>query len=311
MPRPLFRQAPPEVVTALGDALGSPVVAETAAPAGFTPTVASTLTLADGRRTFVKASGDPDRHQGLHTAVACDAALTDRTLAPPVLATVTLADWCAVAWDHLPAGHVEAWAPGDVPAILDLTARLAAGTRPCRLAGAVPFAHDFQGEMVGTARALAGRDMPDPPHVAHLTGIPLWSGLDLHRLATLEEDWVPALSGGDHLHHGDLRRDNLVRGPDGRLRIVDWTHRWTAPGWADLILLGVDLTRGGLDAERILAASVWAAAPAHEVNVLLAGWTGHWFNAAHRPEIPHAPGLRRLQHDQGRACAAWLARRLR
>ena len=108
----------------------------------------------------------------------------------------------------------------------------------------------------------------------------------------------------------DLRRDNLIAGSDGRPRIVDWTHRWTAPGWADLVLLGPDLARDGLAPESGLASSVWAAAPAGDVDVMLAGLIGYWFNAGHRPALSHAPGLRELQRAQGRAAAAWLARRL-
>jgi hypothetical protein len=43
-------------------------------------------------------------------------------------------------------------------------------------------------------------------------------------LAGLESHWSWALAADTALHHGDLRRDNVMRQPDGRLRIVDWTH---------------------------------------------------------------------------------------
>jgi hypothetical protein len=275
--------APEGVVAALGGALGSGVARETATPTGYTPAVASILTLADGRSVFVKASDDPGLHEGLRNAVDCDRALTDRSLAPPVLAALTAGEWRIVAWECLPGGHVRRWSWRDVPAVLDLASRLAADTRPCRVPETEPFAHAFR-DRIGTLQALAGGDVFE---IGHLDGTPLWSGLGPERLAALEADW-PALAGGDHLHHGDVRRDNLAYGADGRLRLLDWTHRWTAPGWADLVLLMPDLIRDGLDAETILAASVWADAPAHEVNVLLAGLTGYWFNAGHRPDLPHA-----------------------
>ncbi|GIF38809.1 aminoglycoside phosphotransferase [Actinoplanes xinjiangensis] len=307
-PRPRLADAPEGIIAALGDALGSGVARETPAPAGWTPTVASIIALVDGRDVFVKASGDPELHEGLRNAVDCDAALTDRSLAPPVLAALTVGGWRIVVWECLPGGHVGRWSRRDVPGVLDLVSRLAAGTHPCRLPETEPFAHAFR-DRIGTLTALAGRTGNPTIEVGHLDATPLWSGLDPLRLAGLEADW-PVLAGGGHLHHGDVRRDNLAYGRDGRLRLLDWTHRWTAPGWADLVLLMPDLVRDGLDPEQILTASVWAGAPTHEVNVLLAGLTGYWFNAGHRPEPPHAAGLRALQRAQGRACASWLARRL-
>ncbi|WP_143133920.1 aminoglycoside phosphotransferase [Actinoplanes philippinensis] len=320
--RPRLLDAPAEVVAALGAALGSAVAREVPAAAGFTPAVASVVALADGREVFVKASDDPGLHEGLRNAVDCDAALTDRSLAPPVLASLACGAWRVVAWARLPGGHVGRWSSRDVPAVLDLAARLAAATRPCRVPGTVPFPHAFAGR-IGTFQALVSGGRPGP-EVDHLAGTPVWSGLDPVRLAALEAGWPLLAEGGHrrhghlhhghlhhgHLHHGDVRRDNLIRGTDGRLRLLDWTHRWTAPGWADLVLLMPDLIRDGLDPEPILAASVWAGAPAHEVNVLLTGLLGYWFNAGHRPDLPHAPGLRALQRAQGSACASWLATRL-
>ena len=58
-----WKELPPEVRSALERRLGSPVVSATTQPKGFSPGLASRLTLADGRRAFVKAvsvAANPD-----------------------------------------------------------------------------------------------------------------------------------------------------------------------------------------------------------------------------------------------------------
>lgn len=56
-------------------------------------------------------------------------------------------------------------------------------------------------------------------------------------------------------------------------------------------------------------ATVWRDAPRGAVDCLLAALAGYWFNACHRSPLPHAPGLRELQRDQGLAALRWLAAR--
>jgi hypothetical protein len=319
MSRPRFLDADPSVISSLEYGLGARIRGEVPAEAGFTRAVASTLTLDDGRLVFVKAGYDPHVHEGLRNAVDCDAALADRTLAPAVTATAGIGDptgtggWMAVAWDHVPGGHVQSWSAADVPAVVDLAARLASGTRADLVTATIPFADAFAA-MTGTFTVLAGATPSGgakPLPVGHLRAVPVWAGLDLDHLTGLEACWVPVLRPGGFLQHGDLRRDNLIAGADGRLRLLDWTHRWTGPGWVDLALLMPDLIRDGVDPETVWNRSVWAPVPDRDVNVLLAGLTGYWFNAGHRPELRQAPGLRVLQRAQGAACAAWLAGRLR
>ena len=68
------------------------------------------------------------------------------------------------------------------------------------------------------------------------------------------------------LQHGDIRRDNVMREPSGRLRLVDWTHRWIAPGWADWVRLVPDIATDGFDAETVFQQSAWAHADEYEAN---------------------------------------------
>ncbi|GEA86524.1 hypothetical protein [Cellulomonas cellasea] len=129
-------------------------------------------------------------------------------------------------------------------------------------------------------------------------------------LAGLESRWLTTLGPGSALHHGDLRRDNVLREPGGRLRVVDWTHLWTSPGWLDLVRLGADVAACGHDPERLLRRSCWADAPGDAVDVVLAGLAGRAWREGHLPELPGVPGLRRMQREQGLHGLRWLEARL-
>jgi hypothetical protein len=103
---------------------------------------------------------------------------------------------------------------------------------PCPISGTSSYAEAFT-PLLGTWQALsrgADRDADASLRVEHLRGLPL--PIRVPVLAELESRWFSALAADTALYHGDLRRDNVIRQLDGRLRIVDWTHLWTAPdGW--------------------------------------------------------------------------------
>jgi hypothetical protein len=163
--------------------------------------------------------------------------------------------------------------------------------------------------LLGTWQALThGADQDGCLRVEHLRGLPL--PVKVPVLAELEAGWLHALAADTALHHGDLRRDNVIRQPDGRLRIVDWTHLWTAPGWMDLVRLAPDVAACGHDPERLLRDSTWQEAPDEQVNVALAGLAGRAWREGLLPEIPGLPGLRRMQRDQGLHLLRWLEARL-
>lgn len=74
----------------------------------------------------------------------------------------------------------------------------------------------------------------------------------------------------------------LLLEPSGRLWLVDWTHRWLAPGWADWVRLAPDVAASGFDPEAVLRHSAWTDADHHGVNVMLAGLAGRCWREGHR-----------------------------
>jgi hypothetical protein len=285
------------------------IILEQPAAAGFTMSVASTMHLAQGGKVFVKA--------GEVEGAAGDAVTTGAELAPilgdlgPELVDHRVVDgWSVAIYDHIPGTAIEHWDDGAVRAMQQLSRRLRDRLDPAPVDRTVPYARAFSPHL-GCWRALEDPGHADRSSVRHVADLGLPYGLDVARLAELEADWLRQLEWGSALQHGDLRADNVVREPRGRLWLVDWTHRWTAPGWADLVRLAPDLmAHGGHDPDAFLGGSAWSDAPSHGVDVMLAGLAGRAWRDGHLPELPTFPGLRRMQREQADATLCWLARRL-
>jgi hypothetical protein len=165
--------------------------------------------------------------------------------------------------------------------------------------------------LLGTWRALIAHDPSAASSVAHVMDRSLPYGLLLHFLAELDAQWFVALGQGQALQHRDIRRDNVVREPSGRLWLVGWTHRWSAPGWADWVRLAPDVAASGFDPETLLRDSAWGDVDQNAVNVMLAGLAGRCWRDGHLPGVPRLPELRPMQLLQGDMTLRWLAQRTR
>jgi hypothetical protein len=300
--RPRLAEAPEAVRDAVARMLGSSICAERPASAGFTWSVASIVVGRGGSRLFVKAAPGGD---GDAVEAGADLAEVVGDLGPRLAGYAAIDDWRVAAYEVIDGEAVTRWTVDDeLPAMLR---RMRAIVEPCPVGGTTPYAEAFV-PLLGTWRALNGGDGPP---VEHLRGRPLPVDVPIAVLAELESRWLPALAADTALHHGDLRRDNVIRQPGGRLRIVDWTHRWTAPGWMDLVRLAPDVAACGHDPENLLRRSPWADAPAADIDVALTGLAGRAWREGLLPEVPQLPGLRHMQREQAQHLLRWLADRSR
>ncbi|WP_308121192.1 aminoglycoside phosphotransferase [Paractinoplanes bogorensis] len=289
--RPRLADAPSAVQTEVEALLGERVVAEHPAGAGFTSSIASVIVGARGRRLFVKAAPDASVRNGVVLAAVGG---------PRLVGSATVGAWEIAAYEVVDGSPVARWEAANLP---PLVAALRDLRRLSPVRGTSRFSEAFV-PLLGTWQALHGVGLRSD--VDHVRGKPLPVDIPLARLAELESRWLPALESGTALHHGDLRRDNFIRRPDGALVIVDWTHLWTAPGWMDVVRLAPDVAACGHDPEWLLR-SVWPDAPADAVNVALAGLAGR---AWREWPLPGPAALRHMQQEQGLNTLRWLAQRL-
>lgn len=299
--------APPSVIEHVGEVLRGSIVREEPAAAGYTASVASVVTSASGAKAFVKAGPNENGYGAAVSAGAGLAAIVG-DLGPPLLSSFETETWSVAVYELVPGEAITEWIDADVDQLADLSQRMQDRMDPSPLLDTEPYALAFA-PLLGTWRALHHGDPPLTSTVEHVRELDLPYGLRVEMLAELESEWFPALEPGTALQHGDIRRDNVIREPSGRLWLVDWTHRWTAPGWSDWVRLAPDVAASGFDPEVLLKKSAWSDIDDHGVNVMLAGLAGRCWRDGHLPDIPGLPQLRPMQLLQGDMTLRWLAER--
>ncbi|MCW2869981.1 aminoglycoside phosphotransferase family protein [Actinacidiphila oryziradicis] len=309
--RMLWAAVPADVRAKAEARLGAPVVEAANQSGGFSPGVAARLRLADGRRAFVKAvspAQNPESPGIYRDEVWISSALPPTAPAPRLLASFDEDGWVVLLFEDV-EGRMpqEPWVPAELDRVLHALAELAESLTPTPVA-APPVAARLEESFRGWRRLVAARN----GGADDLTGLDPWAVLRLDRLADLESGWPEALAGTT-LTHCDLRADNLLLTPDGRVVVVDWPWACVAAPWFDLLgMLPSVAMRGGPDPEEVFTAHPVSkgADPAH-VTCALAALTGMFLDGARQPPPPGLPTLRAFQQAQGDAALAWLKHRLR
>ncbi|MFI0941939.1 aminoglycoside phosphotransferase family protein [Streptomyces sp. NPDC021020] len=308
--RVAWEAVPGGVRAAVEGRLGARVVRAATQSAGFSPGVAARLVLADGRRAFVKAVSEAQNPEspGIHRdEVRIARALPAGVPAPRLLADLDLDGWVVLLFEDI-EGRLPAqpWEPAELELVLDTVGGLAAALTPSPV-DAPPVAEKqdgaFRGWRILAADHAAGTD--------DLAGLDPWAARNLPALAELESGWA-AGAAGDTLAHSDLRADNLLLTPQGRVVIVDWPWACLAAPWYDLLLMLPSVRmQGGPPPEQIFARhEVGAGADPDAVTAVVAAFAGFLLGHARRPAPPGLPTLRAFQAAQGREALVWLRARL-
>lgn len=292
----------------VAELLGSGVVGAQTQPGGFSPGVAARLTLADGRRAFVKAVDElnpesPDIHR---SEARIAAALAENTPAPRLLGSVDADGWVILLFEDIDGWMpAQPWRSDELRRVLDAMTDLAAALSPAPI-DAPPAATRFHGLGHGwrdLAVARAGGDT--------LMDVSPWARERLSALVELESRWGVAVTGST-LAHADIRADNVLLTAH-RVVFVDWPWACLAQPWFDLVaFLPSVAMQGGPSPEHVLAAHpVARGADPGDVTTVVAALAGIWIYLARQPDPPGLPTLRAFQRAQGDVALDWLAQRLR
>lgn len=291
---------PEHVRQGVEEILGSPVVQASSQPGGFSPGSADRVQTSAGTRAFVKACSTElnDFSVVLHRREArITAALPPEAPAPKVLGSYEAGDWFALVLEDVPGQHPQVpWQRHELEAVLSTLNQLS--ELPSPQIDLPDAAADLSEDFTGWQRIRL-----DPPE-----RLDPWIIENLGLLEDLASQAAEAIRG-DTMVHRDIRADNILLTDQGPV-LVDWP--WTARGaaWFDALclLINVNLT-GGHDIEELAAAHL-SEATAEEINAVLSGFTGFFFDAARLPPPPGLPTIRGFHRKQGKAALAWLRRRL-
>ncbi|MCA0296110.1 MAG: phosphotransferase [Actinobacteria bacterium] len=288
----------------VGEVLGSPVVAASTQPGGFSPGSADRVVTADGRRAFVKAvSASVNPHsQGVHRREAEVLALMpDGLPIARLLGAAEDGEWFALVLEDVPGQHPALpWRPDELEAALDAYAGLA--DRP------------VEGPMEGLLDPL-GDDLPSGwsqvspgDRLALPDDLLAWCSERLETLQRLEAEAV-GLVAGDRLVHLDARADNLLLRADGSVAVVDWPWAVRGAAWFDplVLLINVRLFDPAFDVDAVMVRHpAFAGMPAEAVPAVLAALSGFFVVMGSQPPPPGLPTLRAFQLEQAEVTLAWL-----
>jgi len=296
-------QVPPPVKHAIEQLMGGQVVAAANCEGGFSPGLASRLTLADGHRFFVKAIdavARPDQAPMYRAEASLSAALPRTIPAPRLLRWLDDGRWVVLVFECVDGTEPELRrSPQDARRVAAALADLARMLTPSPIAA--PSDHPRLGGWAELAR--------DRDSLARLPCRSRWAADHLSLLITLEAEGLQEAKG-ESLVHFDIYPHNILLTAD-RVLFADWPHARLGAPFTDLILFASGAAAAGVDPEPIVTGYPPAAATEpHAIDAVLAAHAGFCLGGSlHRAGPAFAPIIA-AKAELGTAAIRWLQRRL-
>jgi Ser/Thr protein kinase RdoA (MazF antagonist) len=258
-----------------------------------------------GRRAFVKAVTPTINSRSAELTrqeLRVSAALPAEAPVPRLLGGFdTTADgdgpgWVVLVLEDVDGAHPRTpWVESEIDAAVTALRDLAAALTPAPPIGLPSAADQLRGDFAGWD-LVAGDPPPD---------LEPWFLEQLPALRAASARGLAALTTGDSVVHCDIRADNMLVRPDGRVVIVDWPWACVGPAWLDTALLAMNVLVHGGNADRIVG-----DLDPHLVTDVLAGITGMLRHYGRLPPPPGLPTVRAFQLWQAGALLPWLRSRL-
>ena len=281
---------------------GGRVVEAVSQAGGFSPGTADRVRTETGRRAFVKAVSPAINSQSAvmgRDELRITAAMPAHAPVPRLLGGFDTGGddgWVVMVSEDIDGAHPRTpWVESEIDATLAALREVAAALTPAPAIG-LPRAADLLRE------DFAGWDRVAADHPADLEP---WVVDRLPDLRAAAARGLAALATGDSVAHLDIRADNLLVRPDGRVIIVDWPWACVGPAWLDTVLLALSVVVHGGNADRIVA-----HLDPGLVTDFLAGLAGYFRHISRLPSPPGLPTVRAFQRWQADALLPWLRPRL-
>jgi hypothetical protein len=297
--RPAWGDLPPSVRSEIEHLVGGPVAGADSCSGGFSPGFASRLTLADGRRAFVKAmdAGRPGEADIYRAEAAIAAGLPATVPAPRLLGTRDDGRWTILAFEYVDGAEpAQPWTAAELDRVLTATCAFTRAATPSPIA--LPRDHPRLGGWAELAR--------DRSRLARLSTVCAWAADDMSRLVRLEAEGLAA-ARGDSLVHFDLYPHNILL-TDRDVLFVDWPHARLGAPVIDLIAVLTSAAADGFDPERLIREP--AQASPDVVDAVLTAHTGFLINGGLSPMPPGLEPIAAEKLRLGLGAARWLEARL-
>ncbi|MEV4348895.1 phosphotransferase [Actinoplanes sp. NPDC049596] len=192
------------------------------------------------------------------------------------------------------------WQPEDLAAVLDALDGLAIRLPPSPIAD-MPSAEEALADPFSGWHRIA----KSPP-----SDLDDWTVQHLPMLRRLADDALLAVNG-DTLVHYDIRADNILLRPDGRVVIIDWPWACRGAAWIDTLMLLTSVAAdSGHDLDALLGRGATAQADPAALTAVVAAQAGFTLDASRQPPPPGMGQLRPHQRAKAEALLRWLRRYL-
>ena len=291
----------PEVVRARAEEIidGGRVTEAESQSGGFSAGSADRVVTESGKRAFVKAVSRSLNERSVVLAqqeMRITAALPAHAPVPRLLGAFDHGEWAVLVLEDVDGAQPRTpWVESDIDAAVTALADLADALTPAPLEGLSAAADLLADDFAGWDKIAAAPPADLDPWVA--------AHLDVLRAASARG--LAAIGTGETLVHCDIRADNMLIRPDGRVVVVDWPWGCVGPEWLDRLLLGFDIAANGGDPSR----AVEGIDPAVVLDVF-AGIAGLFESIWRLPAPPGIPTVRAFQRTQAAALRPWLRERL-
>ncbi|MDI6101998.1 phosphotransferase [Actinoplanes sp. NEAU-A12] len=274
---------------------GGRVVTAQSQAGGFSPGTADRVRTVSGARAFVKAvtpALNEDSAVLARQELRITAALPAHAPAPRMLGGFDDGEWVVLVLEDVAGAHPRTpWVESEIAAAATALRDLAATLTPAPVEGLSTAADRLAPSFARWDDLAAGPpDDLDP-----------WAVRRLGVLRAAAGRGNVAISTGTTLVHTDLRADNILVRPDGRLVFVDWPWGCVGPAWLDSVLLAINVIVHGGDPGPLLA----GIDPDVVVGVI-AGAAAYFHHSCRQPPPPGLPTVRAFQRFQGDALLPWL-----
>jgi hypothetical protein len=299
-----YAAVPAAVRAWVDEALGSPVVGTVEQVGGMSPGCATRVTCADGTRAFVKAVGaelNPDTPVLFRREDAVLGHLGSHELWARLLASYDDGAWVALLIEDVEGRHPDFGHDAELEAVLAGTDRLSAVLQDRDVPPTVDLI-DVAGAFRKWASTLA--TLADAPAEAPVPG---WLRSDPHGWADVLREH--ASRPMPHVAHWDVRVDNLLRRPDGRIVFVDWGMAARGPAWADPLLARLERVEEPWFDASIGASPALSEAGDDVVTAFLAGFGAHLAVRSVVAVDVNLPTLNDFRITESRRILAGVARR--
>lgn len=263
-------------------------------PGGFSPGSADRVITDRGRRAFVKAVAATINARSAELArqeMRITALLPEAAPAPRLIEGFEDGEWVVLVFEDVEGAHPRTpWVESEIDAAVTALAELARLTTPAP-PGLPRAADEFAGNFEGWDRITA-----DPP-----ADLDPWLRDHLPELRAASARTIDRLRTGDTLTHCDVRADNMLVRPDGRLVIVDWPWASAGPDWWDRVILAANVWVHGGDPVRVIE-----GIDRRIVTDSFAAFAGMFFDICRLPPPPGIPTVRAFQRWQADALLPWL-----